>query len=88
MYVNKVLIFFFQTLCEKTAPCSRDKMRWTSLVLVGLGLATAGGQAPLNKASRQSDVADEDCPADNVSFELITGKDASSKFTFKGGFHP
>jgi hypothetical protein len=50
-------------------------MRWTSLALVGLGLATASAQAPLSKASRQADAAsaDDDCPAENVSFELITG---------------
>ena len=54
----------------------KDKMRLTSLVLLGLGLATVGAQVPLTKASRQSDAAEEDCPADNVSFELITGTQA------------
>jgi hypothetical protein len=58
---------------ERRQSCCKDKMRWTSLLLIGLGLATVGAQAPLNKSSRQSDAADEDCPADNVSFELITG---------------
>lgn len=49
-------------------------MRWTSIaLLLGLGLATVGAQSPLTKASRQSDTADDDCPAENVSFELITG---------------